>query len=135
MDWKRKMFLLLVLRLLKKWKRRRLKFNIELHDIRRNCFLKQKIVCLYFSNFRKIKFSNERLELWEAGWSCLPTLLDKHDPPRKNSTCCGEGVYPLRSSNRVRQEGQLNWALQLKSSGQQISWTMSRLESTLIRQY
>ena len=63
MDWKRKMFLLLVLRLLKKWKRRRLKFNIELHDIRRNCFLKQKIVCLYFSNLRKIKFSNERLEL------------------------------------------------------------------------
>ena len=42
-------------------------------------------------------------------------------PPQWNSPCRSEGTYPLRSFTRVRQLGELNWASQLKPSGQQIS--------------
>ena len=43
------------------------------------------------------------------------------------------GIIHQEVPIRVRQRGELNWASQLKSSGQQIFSTVSRPESSLIR--
>ena len=32
----------------------------------------------------EIRFSNERLELWEGGWSCLPTLRKRYSVEENN---------------------------------------------------
>ena len=51
--FKEKMFLLMVFKvfLKNKWKRRKLKFNRLLHDIRGNsCLKRKKMACFYFSN-------------------------------------------------------------------------------------
>ena len=44
--------------------------------------------------------------------------------PRGNSSSLGERAYPPRRFNWVCQHGEVNWALQLQSSGQQISSTV-----------
>ena len=59
------------------------------------------------------KFAAPSMELTLSRWGCLSTK---------------------KFSSRVRQRGELKWASQLKPSGQQIFSTMSRPESTLIRQ-
>ena len=51
-----------------------------------------------------------------------------------NSPCSGKGASHQQVSTRVRQREELNWALQLKSSDQQIFSTMSGTDSSLIRQ-
>ena len=60
--------------------------------------------------------------------------LHKQDPLDWNSPCLGEGTSHQEVSTRVRQQEQLNWASQLKSSDQQIFLTMSGTDSPLIRQ-
>ena len=51
-----------------------------------------------------------------------------------NSPCRGEGAFHQEVSTQMRQQGELNWASQLKSSDQQIFSTMSSPEPTLITQ-
>ena len=51
-----------------------------------------------------------------------------------NSPCRGEGAFHQEVSTQMRQQGELNWASQLKSSDQQIFSTMSGTDSSLIRQ-
>ena len=48
----------------------------------------------------------------------IDVLYYKHLTPRWNSLSCG---YQLRSFTKVRQQGELYWALQLHPLGQQIS--------------
>ena len=55
------------------------------------------------------------------------------DPLDWNSPCRDEGASHQEVSTRVRRREELNWALQLKSSDQQILSTMSGTDSPLER--
>ena len=55
-------------------------------------------------------------------------------PPIETHLAMGEGASHQEVLTRVRQWEELNWALQLKSSDQQIFWRMSGTDSPLIRQ-
>ena len=51
-----------------------------------------------------------------------------------NSPCRGERASHQEFSTQMRQREELNWVSQPKSSDQQIFWTMSSPDLTLIRQ-
>ena len=75
-----------------------------------------------------IKYITRLTRKQEMRSSILQTL-----PHDWNSPCGGEGASHQEVSTRVRQQEELNWASQLKSSDQQIFSTMSGTDSPLIR--
>ena len=103
MDRKRKMLLLMIFKvfLKNKWKRRKLKFNRLLHDIRRSSFLKRKkkaCFSFYFSNL----------------FSCLEIL------PKTRSVWqleTEEKWFDNMWENRHSSDFQLQWKLDFQING------------------
>ena len=64
----------------------------------------------------------------------MAVLFASSVPLDWNSSCCGEEASHQEVSIRVRQQEELNWASQLKSSEQQIFSSTPGTDSSLIRQ-
>ena len=62
------------------------------------------------------------------------SIIQHHHPLDWNSPYRGEEASHQEVSPQLRQREELNWGSQLKSSDQQIFWTMSGTDSPLIRQ-
>ena len=123
--------------------------NMSLHSLNKGCnwflYYKNVFCCLIKHStvivwrWRNTKIHSmvdenwiKRLEIFVIIPLLCPAVFNASSFPLNwNSPCRGEGASHQEVSTQVHQREELNWASQLKSSGQKIFSTMSSTDSEL----